>query len=175
MGPGLLAVAVICFLLVPVPMAGQSHPPAPTTSDIQVARADSSYGWFRDQGDGTAVSDRARRFAALALWDWEGGDRFVRHTDALAFAQAGLRRWPHYASLWSVQAYALEHLGRTSDARESRLVADSLRSQQWEHLSIRSTAPPTYTGSPTLSFPRSTLPRCVRGSDSTSVTVRGTL
>ena len=122
--------------------------------------ADSSYGWFRYQRDGTAVSDSARRFAALALWDWEGGDRprslrllfaafdrgvadslfyfqaalalttFGRHTDALAFAQAGLRRWPHYPSLWSVQAYALEHLGRTSEARESRLVADSLRSQQ---------------------------------------------
>lgn len=45
-----------------------------TRGDLRAAMTDTSFGYARYAGDGSARGDSARRVGALALWDLEGGD-----------------------------------------------------------------------------------------------------
>lgn len=141
-------------------LAAQAHAPPPTAEDIADAMVDSTHGWFTYASDGRPASDSARRMAALALWDWEGGDRerglrllngayqrsvadslfychaafalttVSRNAEAVAFAQTGIDRWPSFWLLWSVQADAFKRLGQADRAQVARATADSLRRTQ---------------------------------------------
>jgi hypothetical protein len=46
-----------------------------TPADVRHAMRDSTRAWLRYRTDGSARGDSARRFAAAAMWDFEGGDR----------------------------------------------------------------------------------------------------
>ena len=125
-------------------------------SDVAEAMQCPAWGFFAFASDGTARSDSASRMAALALWDVEGGDRargarllrsarVLGVADSLFYAQAGvgyrlldcphdaeavygegLRRWPHFRSLWLGLAATLESLDRAPEAEAARQRADSL-------------------------------------------------
>src|SRR4051812_8450407 len=70
---------VLVLMAASAPLCGQApERPAiapPTPEDIAAAMRDSVWGWFAYRSAGTAAGDSARRFAALGVWDLEGGDR----------------------------------------------------------------------------------------------------
>ena len=54
--------------------AGPARAQHATRGDLRVAMSDTSFGFARYASNGSARGDSARRIAALALWDLEGGE-----------------------------------------------------------------------------------------------------
>jgi tetratricopeptide (TPR) repeat protein len=151
-----LCVGVLAFLGCAAATPTLRPIPCPTAAHIAEAMRGPAWGWYEYPGDGTMRGDSARRFAALGMWDVEGGDRdrglrlimaarkagfadstFIldavlafdmmgRPYETLRFADEALARWPRFGWLWAKKASAYRRLGQREEALDANRRADSL-------------------------------------------------